>query len=98
MWWFLFRDWLRLTQETRWLKLFIYNNHTCFGYHSIPQLIFPYLELDIKYFDLGLPNRDSTDDKVTKESAEATLKYVFLSTFLFILLNSPPKSQGILSC
>ncbi|CAN7083837.1 unnamed protein product, partial [Brassica oleracea var. botrytis] len=38
-------------------------------------LIFPYLELDIKYFDLGLPNRDSTDDKVTKESAEATLKY-----------------------
>ncbi|XP_013615314.1 PREDICTED: peroxisomal isocitrate dehydrogenase [NADP]-like, partial [Brassica oleracea var. oleracea] len=43
--------------------------------YLFPQLIFPYLELDIKYFDLGLPNRDSTDDKVTKESAEATLKY-----------------------
>lgn len=42
------------------------------------QLIFPFLDLDIKYFDLGLPNRDATDDKVTVESAEATLKYVFV--------------------
>lgn len=40
------------------------------------QLIFPYLELDIKYFDLGILNRDATDDKVTVESAEASLKYV----------------------
>ncbi|XP_010669953.2 isocitrate dehydrogenase [NADP] [Beta vulgaris subsp. vulgaris] len=39
------------------------------------KLIFPFLELDIKYFDLGLPHRDATDDKVTVESAEATLKY-----------------------
>ncbi|KAK7243687.1 hypothetical protein RIF29_38497 [Crotalaria pallida] len=39
------------------------------------KLIFPYLELDIKYFDLGLPHRDATDDRVTIESAEATLKY-----------------------
>ncbi|XP_057870340.2 isocitrate dehydrogenase [NADP] [Cryptomeria japonica] len=39
------------------------------------KLIFPYLELDLKYFDLGLPNRDATNDKVTVESAEATLKY-----------------------
>jgi isocitrate dehydrogenase len=39
------------------------------------KLIFPFLELDIKYFDLGLPNRDFTDDKVTIETAEATLKY-----------------------
>lgn len=38
------------------------------------QLIFPFLDLDIKYFDLGLPNRDATDDRVTVESAEATLK------------------------
>lgn len=42
------------------------------------QLIFPFLELDIKYFDLGLPHRDATDDKVTIESAEATLKYVLV--------------------
>ncbi|PNX75094.1 isocitrate dehydrogenase [Trifolium pratense] len=40
------------------------------------KLIFPFLELDIKYFDLGLPHRDATDDRVTIESAEATLKYV----------------------
>lgn len=39
------------------------------------KLIFPYLELDIKYFDLGMENRDATDDKVTVEAAEATLKY-----------------------
>eukprot|EP00245_Coleochaete_scutata_P006382 TRINITY_DN2080_c0_g1_i1.p1 TRINITY_DN2080_c0_g1~~TRINITY_DN2080_c0_g1_i1.p1 ORF type:complete len:477 (+),score=110.03 TRINITY_DN2080_c0_g1_i1:188-1432(+) len=39
------------------------------------KLILPFLDLDIKYYDLGLPNRDATDDKVTVESAEATLKY-----------------------
>ncbi|CAL9775126.1 unnamed protein product [Musa acuminata subsp. burmannicoides] len=36
---------------------------------------FPFLELDIKYFDLGLLSRDATDDRVTVESAEATLKH-----------------------
>ncbi|PON84229.1 Isocitrate dehydrogenase NADP-dependent [Trema orientale] len=39
------------------------------------KLIFPYLDLDIKYYDLGILNRDATDDRVTVESAEATLKY-----------------------
>ncbi|KAF3328589.1 isocitrate dehydrogenase [Carex littledalei] len=39
------------------------------------KLIFPFLDLDIKYFDLSLPNRDATDDRVTIESAHATLKY-----------------------
>ncbi|GMJ11615.1 isocitrate dehydrogenase [Hibiscus trionum] len=39
------------------------------------KLIFPFLELDIKYFDLGLLNRDATNDEVTVASAEATLKY-----------------------
>ncbi|XP_048422278.1 isocitrate dehydrogenase [NADP]-like [Pyrus x bretschneideri] len=39
------------------------------------KLILPSVELDIKYFDLGLPHRDATDDQVTVESAEATLKY-----------------------
>lgn len=38
------------------------------------QLIFPYLDLNIKYFDLGVLNRDATEDRVTVESAEATLK------------------------
>lgn len=39
------------------------------------KLIFPYLDLDIKYFDLGMENRDATDDQVTVDAAEATLKY-----------------------
>lgn len=38
------------------------------------QLIFPHLDLDIKYYDLGILNRDATDDRVTVESAEAALK------------------------
>ncbi|KNA04705.1 hypothetical protein SOVF_197220 [Spinacia oleracea] len=39
------------------------------------KLIVPFLDLDIKYYDLGVLNRDATDDRVTVESAEATLKY-----------------------
>jgi len=39
------------------------------------KLIFPYLDLDLAYFDLGIEHRDATDDKVTVESAEAILKY-----------------------
>ncbi len=39
------------------------------------KLILPYLEIDIKYYDLGIENRDKTDDKVTVESAEAIKKY-----------------------
>lgn len=39
------------------------------------KLILPYLDIDIKYYDLGMENRDKTDDKVTIESAEAIKKY-----------------------
>jgi len=39
------------------------------------KLIFPFLDLDVKYYDLGIENRDKTNDKVTVESAEAILKY-----------------------
>jgi len=39
------------------------------------QLILPYLDIDLKYYDLSVENRDKTDDKVTVESAEATKKY-----------------------
>jgi isocitrate dehydrogenase len=35
-------------------------------------LIFPFLELNIQYFDLGIENRDKTGDKVTVEAAKAT--------------------------
>lgn len=39
------------------------------------KLILPYLEIDIKYFDLGMENRDATNDQVTVDSAEAIKKY-----------------------
>jgi isocitrate dehydrogenase len=39
------------------------------------KLILPYLDLDIKYYDLGIENRDKTEDKVTVEAAEAIKKY-----------------------
>ena len=38
-------------------------------------LILPFIDLKTEYYDLGLKNRDKTDDKVTVESAEATLKW-----------------------
>ena len=39
------------------------------------ELILPYVDLKTEYYDLGLENRNKTGDLVTKESAEATLKY-----------------------
>jgi isocitrate dehydrogenase len=39
------------------------------------KLILPYLDVDLKYFDLGIEHRDATDDQVTIDSAEATKKY-----------------------
>lgn len=39
------------------------------------KLILPYLELDIKYFDLGIESRDRTQDQVTIDAAEAIKKY-----------------------
>jgi isocitrate dehydrogenase len=39
------------------------------------KLILPYLDIDIKYFDLGIEHRDKTEDKVTVEAAEAIKRY-----------------------
>ncbi len=39
------------------------------------QLILPHLELDLRYFDLGIANRDATDDRVTVEAAEAIREF-----------------------
>ena len=39
------------------------------------KLILPYLDIDLKYFDLGIENRDKTNDQVTIDSAEAAKKY-----------------------
>nr|KAF6283493.1 isocitrate dehydrogenase (NADP(+)) 2 [Pipistrellus kuhlii] len=38
------------------------------------KLILPHVDVQLKYFDLGLPNRDKTDDQVTIDSALATQK------------------------
>ncbi len=39
------------------------------------KLIIPYLDLDIKYFDLGMEHRDATNDQVTIDAANAIKQY-----------------------
>jgi isocitrate dehydrogenase len=39
------------------------------------KLILPYLDVDLKYFDLGIEHRDATHDQVTVDSAHATREY-----------------------
>jgi isocitrate dehydrogenase len=45
-------------------------------WHFIKEkLIHPYLDIDLKYYDLGVEHRDETNDRVTVEAAEAIKKY-----------------------
>lgn len=39
------------------------------------KLILPFLDIDLKVFDLGIENRDATDDQVTIECANACKQY-----------------------
>jgi isocitrate dehydrogenase len=39
------------------------------------QLILPYLDVDLKYFDLGIESRDATEDQITVDSANAIKEY-----------------------
>ena len=39
------------------------------------QLILPYLDVELKYYDLSIQNRDATDDQVTVEAANAIKRY-----------------------
>ncbi|MEV7803827.1 NADP-dependent isocitrate dehydrogenase [Microbispora sp. NPDC088329] len=39
------------------------------------QLILPYLDVDLKYYDLGIEHRDATDDQVTIDAANAIKQY-----------------------
>jgi len=39
------------------------------------KLILPYLDIDLKYYDLGIEKRDETDDRITVEAAEAIKQY-----------------------
>ena len=38
------------------------------------ELIFPYLDIPIRYFDLSMQNRDATNDQVSIDAAEAIRK------------------------
>lgn len=45
-------------------------------WHDIKdKFIHPYLDIDLKYYDLGLEYRDQTNDQITIDAAEAILKY-----------------------
>jgi isocitrate dehydrogenase len=39
------------------------------------QLILPYVDIDLKYFDLGIESRDATDDQITVDAANAIKQY-----------------------
>ena len=39
------------------------------------KLTLPYVDIDIKYYDLGVTSRDNTDDQITIDAAEAVKKY-----------------------
>ncbi len=39
------------------------------------QLILPYLDIDLKYYDLGMESRDATEDRITVDAAEAIREY-----------------------
>ena len=39
------------------------------------KLIFPYLDVDLKYFDLGIEARDASDDQITIDAANATKEH-----------------------
>jgi isocitrate dehydrogenase len=45
-------------------------------WHKIREkLILPYLDIDLKYYDLSIENRDATDDQITVDSAMATKRF-----------------------
>ncbi|CAM9781544.1 unnamed protein product [Discosporangium mesarthrocarpum] len=43
--------------------------------HIKAKLILPYVDVNLEYFDLGLPHRDATDDQVTVDAAHAIKEF-----------------------
>src|SRR5262249_59487794 len=39
------------------------------------KLILPYLDIDLKYYDLSITSRDATDDQITVDAANAIKRY-----------------------
>ena len=52
------------------------------------ELLLPYIDLKTEYYDLGLKHRNETDDQVTKDSANATLKHGVAVKFATITPNA----------
>jgi isocitrate dehydrogenase len=63
----------------------------------VVQLIFPYLDLETHYFDLGLPHRDATNDQVTIDSAYAILKHN-VGIKCATITPDEARVEGIVSC
>ena len=70
------------------------------------ELLIPFIDLKTEYYDLGLEERNRTDDQVTVESAKATMKYgvaVKCATITpnaargFLSSRLRPSLQGVLS-
>jgi len=39
------------------------------------KLILPFLDIDLRYYDLGIKNRDKTNDQITTEAAKAIKEF-----------------------
>jgi isocitrate dehydrogenase len=57
------------------------------------KLILPYLDIDLKYYDLSIQKRDETDDKITVDSAEAIKTYGVGVKCATITPGGGPKSE-----
>ena len=59
------------------------------------KLVFPFLDLDLDYYDLGMENRDATDDQVTIDAAKARLRTeIMASASAATSSRRPPHSPG----
>ena len=54
------------------------------------QLILPYLDVELEYFDLGIESRDASEDQITVEAAEAIKRTGSASS----ARRSPPTRRG----
>ena len=58
------------------------------------QLIHPYLDIDLEYYDLGIENRDATDDQVTVDAANA-IKRHGVGVKVIVSVPSPGKRKSV---
>lgn len=61
------------------------------------RLIHPYLDIDLKYYDLGVESRDATNDQITIDAANATKQYGVAgreSHFLHVIFFAAAATDG----